>query len=146
MCIRHRHEAAHLNLLPAKIALQSFKGIGSVMSLRICQHLQFHEGMLVQQMTETQVNALSAFLSDPQTALKSSKSAEAAQLKRKYDPLDSILLESDLRREIRQNIAHHRNIGTHRGRRHAMGYPVRGQRTHTNARTAKKLNRVERAI
>ena len=49
-------------------------------------------------------------------------------------------LESELRREVTANILHHRQIGTYVGKRHVMGYPVRGQRTKTNARTARKLN------
>ena len=49
-------------------------------------------------------------------------------------------LESDLRRQVRNNILHHRTIGDYKGKRHAMGYPVRGQRTRTNAKTARKLN------
>lgn len=62
----------------------------------------------------------------------------------KEDPLRSIVIESDLKRQMLANIAHHRTIGTYRGRRHVQGLPVRGQRTQTNARTAKRLNRVER--
>lgn len=49
-------------------------------------------------------------------------------------------IESDLRRQVRNNILHHREIGNYKGKRHAMGYPVRGQRTSTNAKTARKLN------
>jgi small subunit ribosomal protein S13 len=45
---------------------------------------------------------------------------------------------------MRENIAHQRMIGSYVGRRHAMGLPVRGQNTQTNAKTARKLNRVER--
>ena len=60
------------------------------------------------------------------------------------DPLRDLRIESDLLREVRENIAHQRMIGSYVGRRHAMGLPVRGQRTRSNARTAKKLNRVER--
>lgn len=60
------------------------------------------------------------------------------------DSLRDLKIESDLRRMIRENIAHHRQVGTYIGRRHAMGLPVRGQRTTSNARTAKKLNRLER--
>ncbi|KAJ3476269.1 hypothetical protein NLI96_g11274 [Meripilus lineatus] len=60
------------------------------------------------------------------------------------DPLKNLKIETDLRREIRENIAHHKMIGSYVGRRHAMGLPVRGQNTQTNAKTARKLNRVER--
>lgn len=62
----------------------------------------------------------------------------------KEDPLRRIVIESDLKRQMLANIAHHRQIGTYRGRRHAQGLPVRGQRTQTNALTAKRLNRIER--
>lgn len=62
----------------------------------------------------------------------------------KKDPLLKLKVEAELRREMRENIAHQRMIGSYVGRRHAMSLPVRGQNTQTNAKTAKKLNRVER--
>jgi len=46
-------------------------------------------------------------------------------------------VEGDLRREIAANIKRHMDIGTYRGLRHKRGLPVRGQKTHTNARTRK---------
>jgi small subunit ribosomal protein S13 len=60
------------------------------------------------------------------------------------DPLRNLKIETELKREVRENIAHQRMIGSYVGRRHAMGLPVRGQNTQTNAKTAKKLNRIER--
>lgn len=56
------------------------------------------------------------------------------------DPLYSVKIESELKREIRENIAHQRMIGSYVGKRHAMHLPVRGQNTQSNAKTAKKLN------
>ena len=47
------------------------------------------------------------------------------------------VVEGDLRREIRQNIQRLIEINCYRGQRHRRGLPVRGQRTHTNARTRK---------
>ena len=46
-------------------------------------------------------------------------------------------IEGDLRRDVSQNIKRMMEIGSYRGLRHRRGLPVRGQRTHTNARTAK---------
>jgi small subunit ribosomal protein S13 len=46
-------------------------------------------------------------------------------------------VEGDLRREVQQNIKTLMDIGCYRGLRHRRGLPVRGQRTHTNARTRK---------
>ncbi len=46
-------------------------------------------------------------------------------------------IEGDLRREVSQNIKRLMEIGCYRGLRHRMGLPVRGQRTHTNARGRK---------
>jgi small subunit ribosomal protein S13 len=46
-------------------------------------------------------------------------------------------VEGDLRRETSQNIKMLMDIGCYRGLRHRRGLPVRGQRTHTNARTRK---------
>ena len=47
------------------------------------------------------------------------------------------MLEGDLRREASQNVRRLMSIGCYRGLRHRKGLPVRGQRTHTNARTRK---------
>ncbi|OFW34801.1 MAG: 30S ribosomal protein S13, partial [Candidatus Aquicultor primus] len=47
----------------------------------------------------------------------------------------NIKVEGDLRREVSQNIKRLMEIGCYRGLRHRRGLPVRGQRTHTNART-----------
>ena len=46
-------------------------------------------------------------------------------------------VEGDLRRDVSQNIKRHVDVGSYRGIRHRKGLPVRGQRTHTNARTRK---------
>jgi small subunit ribosomal protein S13 len=46
-------------------------------------------------------------------------------------------IEGDLRREVQQNIKRKVEIGSYQGIRHRRGLPVRGQRTHTNARTRK---------
>jgi small subunit ribosomal protein S13 len=48
-----------------------------------------------------------------------------------------IKVEGDLRREVSMNIKRLMDLGTYRGLRHRKGLPVRGQRTHTNARTRK---------
>ena len=47
------------------------------------------------------------------------------------------LVEGDLRREVSLNIKRLMDLGCYRGLRHRKGLPVRGQRTHTNARTRK---------
>jgi len=60
------------------------------------------------------------------------------------DPLKDLKIESELRRIIRDNIGHQRMIGSYVGRRHAMHLPVRGQNTQSNAKTAKKLNQLDR--
>ena len=49
----------------------------------------------------------------------------------------NLTTESDLHREVSQNIKRLLEIGSYRGLRHRRGLPVRGQRTHTNARTRK---------
>jgi len=50
---------------------------------------------------------------------------------------DNYLVEGDLRREVAMNIKRLMDLGCYRGLRHRRGLPVRGQRTHTNARTRK---------
>lgn len=49
--------------------------------------------------------------------------------------LESVKVEGDLRKDIRENIQRLKRIGSYRGHRHAVGLPGRGQRTRTNART-----------
>jgi small subunit ribosomal protein S13 len=49
--------------------------------------------------------------------------------------LEEVLVEGELRKQIRDNIERLKKIGAYRGHRHAVGLPVRGQRTRTNART-----------
>ncbi len=46
-----------------------------------------------------------------------------------------VKVEGDLRRDVTMDIKRHMDIGSYRGLRHRRGLPVRGQRTHTNART-----------
>jgi small subunit ribosomal protein S13 len=49
----------------------------------------------------------------------------------------NVQVEGDLRREVQMNIKRLMDLGCYRGLRHRKGLPVRGQRTHTNARTRK---------
>lgn len=51
--------------------------------------------------------------------------------------IDTYKVEGDLRREVAINIKRYVDLGAYRGLRHRKGLPVRGQRTHTNARTRK---------
>jgi small subunit ribosomal protein S13 len=53
--------------------------------------------------------------------------------------------EGDLRREISMSIKRLIDVGCYRGKRHRLGLPCRGQRTHTNARTRKRRNKKEKA-
>ncbi|KAI1907957.1 hypothetical protein LOZ53_001938 [Ophidiomyces ophidiicola] len=60
--------------------------------------------------------------------------------------LSNMKIENDLRREILDNIRRLKDIGTTRGKRHALGLPVRGQKTRSQIKTAIKLNRLERRL
>lgn len=57
------------------------------------------------------------------------------------ETLQQYILEGDLRRQVQLNIKRLQDIGSYRGVRHRKGYPVRGQRTKTNARTRKGRRR-----
>lgn len=158
-----------------KIALLAYHGINHHTSSRIMARLQFHDQLRVQDLTETQLNQLSALLSAPAAAPRpstplapftvpstptaspsasasastSAAGSEAGLVARdpppaQEDPIPGLLIEEDLRRKIRADIAHHRSAGNTKGRLHAMGLPVRGQRNRTNGKTAKRLNRIER--
>lgn len=73
---------------------------------------------------------------DPSTRCKDLSEDEVTRI-RDYINEQGILVEGDLRRETSQNIKRLMDIGCYRGLRHRKGLPVRGQRTHTNARTRK---------
>ena len=71
---------------------------------------------------------------DPETKTSSLTDSEVIEL-RKH--IESRLIEGDLRRDVTQNIKRKMEIACYQGLRHRRGLPVRGQRTHTNARTRK---------
>jgi len=62
--------------------------------------------------------------------------AEVAKIREVIDQ-SNLKIEGDLRREVSTNIKRLMDLGTYRGLRHRRSLPVRGQRTHTNARTRK---------
>ena len=71
----------------------------------------------------------------PDTRVRDLTDDEVAALREYIDA--NYTIEGDLRREVSQNIKRLMEIGCYRGLRHRKGLPVRGQRTHTNARTRK---------
>ena len=72
---------------------------------------------------------------DPATRVRNLTEEEVVRLREYLDR--NLKIEGDLRREVSQNIKRLMEIGCYRGLRHRKGLPVRGQRTHTNARTRK---------
>ena len=72
---------------------------------------------------------------DPDTKVRDLTEGEVGQIRSYIDR--NVQVEGDLRREVNQNIRRLIDIGSYRGIRHRRGLPVRGQRTHTNARTRK---------
>ena len=95
------------------ISLQSIYGIGPKVSKTICQKAEI----------------------DP---TKITDTLDDNELRRIREVLDAnYKVEGDLRREIQLNIKRLMDLGCYRGLRHRRGLPVRGQRTHTNARTRK---------
>ena len=87
-----------------KAVLESFYGIGPHISRRIMAKHHIHEAAKIGSLANQQVLDLGADLS-------------------------TMTLGSELRRRIVENITRLRDLGTYRGRRHAMGLPVRGQNT-----------------
>jgi small subunit ribosomal protein S13 len=69
--------------------------------------------------------------------LKNSNDLTEEEAQKIRATLESYTVEGDLRREIGLNIKRLKDLGCYRGIRHRKGLPVRGQRTHTNARTRK---------
>jgi len=72
---------------------------------------------------------------NPATRVRDLTEEEVVRLREYIDR--NLKIEGDLRREVSQNIKRLMEIGCYRGLRHRKGLPVRGQRTHTNARTRK---------
>jgi small subunit ribosomal protein S13 len=95
------------------IALQYIHGIGSKFATEICDKVKIPAERRVNQLTD----------------------AEILQIRETIDR--DYLVEGDLRREVSMNIKRLMDLGCYRGLRHRKSLPVRGQRTHTNARTRK---------
>jgi small subunit ribosomal protein S13 len=72
---------------------------------------------------------------DPNTRVRDLTDEEVVRLRAWIDA--NLQVEGDLRREVSQDIKRKMEIGSYQGIRHRRGLPVRGQRTHTNARTRK---------
>jgi small subunit ribosomal protein S13 len=95
------------------IALQYITGIGQRSAREIMTKVNLPDERRVSQLTD----------------------AEVLQIREVIDR--DYLVEGDLRREVGINIKRLMDLGCYRGLRHRRGLPVRGQRTHTNARTRK---------
>ena len=95
------------------IALTYIHGIGLYSSKKICKELKISETTRVNQLSEEQVLKIREYIDTNHK------------------------VEGDLRREISVNIKRLVDLATYRGSRHKKKLPVRGQRTHCNARTRK---------
>ncbi|EWG47795.1 30S ribosomal protein S13 [Fusarium verticillioides 7600] len=102
-----------------KKALESFYALGPTVSARIMAKYSIHKLAKVGSLAPRTVTSITAELSQ-------------------------MTIETDARRLLQENIRRLKDMGSYRGRRHAMGLPVRGQRTRTQTATANRLNRVER--
>ena len=72
---------------------------------------------------------------EPTARVKDLTDSEVAQIRAYIE--EHLKVEGDLRRQVSQDIKRKMEIGSYQGLRHRRGLPVRGQRTHTNARTRK---------
>ncbi|MCA1908456.1 MAG: 30S ribosomal protein S13 [Magnetospirillum sp.] len=95
------------------IALTYITGIGRTKAAEICAKLSIPAERRVNQLTDDEVLKIREMIDSDYT------------------------VEGDLRRETAMNIKRLMDLGCYRGLRHRRGLPVRGQRTHTNARTRK---------
>ena len=96
-----------------EIALQYIHGIGPKSAKELLAKVGIEDSRRVNQLTD----------------------AEVLQLREAIDR--DYTVEGDLRREVSMNIKRLMDLASYRGLRHRKGLPVRGQRTHTNARTSK---------
>lgn len=94
-------------------ALTAIYGVGKTSAMQICKETQIDPDGRMKDVSEDDIGRI------------------ATVLDRSY------VIEGALRRQMLQNIARLRDIGSYRGVRHRRGLPVRGQRTRTNARTRK---------
>ena len=99
------------------VALQYIHGIGATRAKEIVKKVNIPEARRVNQLTDHEV----------------------LQIRETIDK--DFLVEGDLRREVQLNIKRLMDLGCYRGLRHRKNLPVRGQRTHTNARTRKGKSR-----
>jgi small subunit ribosomal protein S13 len=95
------------------IALRYIYGIGATKAQEICSKIGIPDAKRVNELTDDEVLRIREIID------------------RDYN------VEGDLRREVAMNIKRLMDLGCYRGLRHRKGLPVRGQRTHTNARTRK---------
>ena len=95
------------------VALQYIHGIGAAKAREICDKVHIPDDRRVAQLSD----------------------AEVLQIRETIDR--DYMVEGDLRRDVAVNIKRLMDLGAYRGLRHRRGLPVRGQRTHTNARTRK---------
>jgi len=95
------------------IALRYIHGIGPNKSVEICEKVGIPSDRRINQLTDAEILAI------------------RETIDRDY------VVEGDLRRDTAMNIKRLMDLGCYRGLRHRRGLPVRGQRTHTNARTRK---------
>ena len=96
-----------------QVALTYIYGIGPTKAKEICAKVGIPEARRVSELTEQETIRI------------------RETIDREYQ------VEGDLRREVAMNIKRLLDLGCYRGLRHRRGLPVRGQRTHTNARTRK---------
>ncbi len=101
-----------------EISLTYIYGIGRVRASRIVEAAGIDKAKQVNQLTEEEAARVRAVIEDQGR------------------------VEGDLRKEVQLNIKRLMDIGCYRGLRHRRGLPVRGQRTHTNARTRKGPKKV----
>ncbi len=95
------------------IALRSLYGVGPVVASKVLEKAGIAANRSSNDITEEEVNLIRKCLEE------------------------DYVVEGDLRREVGLNIKRLKDLGCYRGIRHRRGLPVRGQRTHTNARTRK---------
>jgi len=98
---------------PTHISLRYIYGVGPTLAIKLCEQAGVDPQRRAKELNEDEISRLSNILD------------------REY------VVEGPLRRQIQQNIARLRDIGSYRGSRHRRSLPVRGQRTKTNARTRK---------
>jgi len=115
--IKYRMARSNVKRLTLYKRLTSIYGIGSSTAYAICKHFELKPNVQISELSDQELFKVTNFATK------------------------KFLVESDLKKEVINDIARLASISCYRGLRHKVGLPLRGQRTSTNAKTQKRIGK-----